>query len=263
MQENFQNPAPPGATLIHRLDPRTKLALLLTSFIMAVLPEQPAVAMLTAILVLAQVALAKAWGEVYRCRWLLLALLVFSLTVWSLLAQGPTPLFWRVSRESLAFGAATFLKFGTMMVAGLVLLATTRVEELFLGLVRLRVPYPAAFAFALALRWLPEVYQTALRVKEAQEVRGLGVPEGGPFTRLKRHLPLLVPIFLLTLRRTQTMSWALEARGFQAQRQRTYLLEIRMARRDWLALALAAACLGSFIALHLAGWDRIPGLVIR
>jgi len=180
MQENFQNPAPPGATLIHRLDPRTKLALLLTSFIMAVLPEQPAVAMLAAILVLAQVALAKAWGEVYRCRWLLLALLVFSLTVWSLLAQGPTPLFWRVSRESLAFGAATFLKFGTMMVAGLVLLATTRVEELFLGLVRLRVPYPAAFAFALALRWVPEVYQTALRVKEAQEVRGLGVPEGGP-----------------------------------------------------------------------------------
>jgi energy-coupling factor transport system permease protein len=150
-----------------------------------------------------------------------------------------------------------------MMVAGLVLLATTRVEELFLGLVRLGLPYPVAFAFALALRWVPEVYQTALRVKEAQEVRGLGLQKGGPFTRLKRHLPLLVPIFLLTLRRTQTMSWALEARGFQARRQRTYLLEIRMAPRDWLVLVLAAALLTGFIALHLAGWDRIPGLVIR
>jgi energy-coupling factor transport system permease protein len=263
MQENFLQAAGSGGTLVHRLDPRTKMALLLASFIMAILPERPAVAGVVAGLVLIHLALARAWGELYRIRWLLTALLVFSLTVWSLLAHGPTPLFWRVSRESLAFGAATFLKFGTMMVAGLVLLATTRVEELFLGLVRLRLPYPVAFAFALALRWVPEVYQTALRVKEAQEVRGLGVPRGGPFTRLKRHLPLLVPIFLLTLRRTQTMSWALEARGLQAHRQRTYFLEIRMAPRDWLALALAAALLSGFIALHLAGWDRIHGLVIR
>jgi energy-coupling factor transport system permease protein len=262
MQENFLRAAGSGGTLVHRLDPRTKLALLLASFVMAILPERPAVAGALAGLVLMQVALAGAWEELYRLRWLLTALFWFSLTVWSLLAQGPTPLFWRVSRESLAFGAATFLKFGSMMVAGLVLLATTRVEELFLGLVRLRLPYPVAFAFALALRWVPEVYQTALRVKEAQEVRGLGLDKGGPFTRLKRHLPLLVPIFLLTLRRTQTMSWALEARGFQAQRQRTYLLELRMAPRDWLALALGAVLLAGFIALHLAGWDRIQGLVI-
>jgi energy-coupling factor transport system permease protein len=263
MQENSLLPADSGLTPVHRLDPRTKLALLLASFIMAILPERPAVAGLAACLVLVHLALARAWGELHRIRWLLLALFLFSLTVWSLLAQGPTPLFWRVSRESLAFGAATFLKLGAMMLAGLALLATTRVEELFLGLVWLRLPYAVAFAFALALRWVPEVYQTALRVKEAQEVRGLAVQDGGPITRLKRHLPLLVPIFLLTLRRTQTMSWALEARGFQAHRERTYLLELRMAPRDWLVLALAAGLLGGFIALHLMGWDRIPGLSLR
>lgn len=260
MQEISLNPAASGLTLIHRLDPRTKLALLLASFIMAILPERPAVAGLAAFLVLVYLALARAWGELYRCRWLLLALALFSVSVWSLLAKGPTHLFWRVSQESLAFGIATFLKLGAMMLSGLVLLATTRAEELFLGLVRLRLPYAVAFAFALALRWVPEVYQTALRVKEAQEVRGLTLQEGGPFTRIKRHLPLLVPIFLLTLRRTQTMAWTLEARGFQAQRQRTYLLELKMAPRDWLVLALAAVLLGGFIALHLAGWDRIPGL---
>jgi energy-coupling factor transport system permease protein len=260
MQANYLNPEGSGPTLIHRLDPRTKLALLLASFIMAILPEAPAVAGLAACLVLVHLALARAWGELYRIRWLLLGLALFSVTVWSLLAQGPSPLFWRVSRESLAFGVATFLKLGTMMLAGLVLLATTRVEELFLGLVRLRLPYPVAFAFALALRWVPEVYQTALRVKEAQEVRGLTLQEGGPFTRLRRHLPLLVPIFLLTLRRTQTLAWNLEAKGFQAQPHRTYLLELNPGLRDWLMLALAMVLLGGFVALHLAGWDRIAGL---
>jgi len=260
MQANYPTWADSGVTVIHRLDPRTKLALLLASFIMALLPERPAVAGLAALLVLSHLALARAWGELLRCRWLLVALALFSVTVWSLLAQGPTPLFWRVSRESLAFGLATFLKLATMMLAGLVLLATTRVEALYLGLVRLRLPYPVAFAFALALRWVPEVYQTALRVKEAQEVRGLALQEGGPWTRLKRHLPLLVPIFLLTLRRTQTMAWALESRGFQARRYRTYLLEIQMSPRDWLALTLAGALLAGFLGLHLLGWDRIPGL---
>jgi energy-coupling factor transport system permease protein len=260
MQENNPISAPSAPTLIHRLDPRVKLALLLAAFLAALLPQRPEIVGLATLLVLIQVALARAWGELYRLSWLLCTLALFSVAVWSVLAQGPTPLFWRVSRESLAFGAATFLKLGTMMVAGLVLLATTPVEELFMGLVKLRLPYAGAFAFALALRWVPEVFATAQRVKEAQEARGLAWEEGGPITRLKRHLPLLAPIFLLTLRRSQTMAWALEARGFQMRPRRTFLLEIRMAPRDWLALGLAAALLAGFVALHLAGWDRIPGL---
>lgn len=261
MQENYPASGH-GATVMHRLDPRTKLALLLMSFVAAVLPERPEMAGLAALAVLAQTALARAWPDLYRSRGLLLVLSLFTVAAWSLMARGPTPLFWRVSVESLAFGVATALKLSAMLVAGLVLLATTRVEELFLALVKLRVPYPVAFAFALALRWVPEIFQTALRVKEAQDVRGLTLERGTPFSRLRRHLPLLVPIFLLTLRRSQTMALALEARGFQMRPERTYLLEIRMARRDWAALALATAILALFIACHLLGWDRLPGLVL-
>jgi len=260
MQENNPAAASSASTLIQRLDPRVKIALLLASFLAVLLPQRPEVVALAALLVLGHLALARVWGELYRLRWLLLILALFSLTVWSVLAQGPTLLFWRVSRESLAFGLATFLKLGTMMVAGLVLLATTPVEELFLGLVKLRLPYAGAFAFALALRWVPEVFITAQRVKEAQEARGLTWEQGGPLTRLQRHLPLLAPIFLLTLRRSQTMAWALETRGFQRSGRRTYLLELRMAPRDWLALGLAGAFLAGFITLHLLHLDQIPGL---
>lgn len=260
MQENNPAAAPPALTLIHRLDPRSKLALLLATFLAVLPPQRPEVVGLATLMVLGHVALAGAWGELRRIRWLLVAVTLFSVAVWSVLAQGPTPLFWRVSRESLAFGAATALKLGTMMVAGLVFLATTPVEELFLGLVKLRLPYAGAFAFALALRWVPEVFVTAQRVKEAQEARGLVWEEGRVWERLQRYLPLLVPIFLLTLRRSQTMSWALEARGFQRSPRRTYLLKIQMTYRDWLALGLAAAFLAGFITLHLLHLDQIPGL---
>jgi len=215
---------------------------------------------LATVVVLGHVTLAKAWRALIPIRWLLVTLALFSLGVWSWMAQGPSLLFWRVSRESLAFGAANFLKLSTMMVAGLTLLATTPAEELFLGLVRLRLPYAGAFAFALALRWVPEVFATAMRVKEAQEARGLSWEGGSPLDRLKRHLPLLAPIFLLTLRRSQCMAWALEARGFQMSPRRTYLLELRMSARDWLALGVAGLILAGFIYMHLLHWDRIPGL---
>ncbi|MDD3581316.1 MAG: energy-coupling factor transporter transmembrane component T [Desulfobacca sp.] len=197
-----------------------------------------------------------------RIKGLLITLLVLTILIWSFLAHGPTPLGFGVTWESLAFGVATALKLVSMLVAGVVLLSTTRVEEIFLALVKLRLPYPACFAFAMALRWVPEVLDTALRVKEAQQARGLDLESGGRGSRLKRHIPLLVPIFLLTLRRSQTMAWALEAKGFNCGRQRTYLLDIRFTGKDFLALTLGLMILGGFVAVHLAGMDRIPGLVL-
>ncbi len=262
MQGNNLSGARAPFTWIHRLDPRTKLLLLAASFVMVLLPESPLVVALATLVVLGHVTMARVWRALVPIRWLLVTLAFFSLGIWSVMAQGPTLLFWRISRESLAFGVANFLKLGTMMVAGLTLLATTPAEELFLGLVKFRLPYPGAFAFALALRWVPEIFATALRVKEAQAARGLSWEGGNPLERLKRHLPLLAPIFLLTLRRSQSMAWALESRGFQMSPRRTYLLETHLTWRDGLILGLAAVLLAGFIVLHVLHWDRIPGLII-
>ena len=229
---------------------------------MVLLPQSPLIVALAALLVLGHVTLARSWRAQAPIRWLLVMLALFTVGIWSVMAHGPTHLFWRISTESLAFGVANFLKLATMMAAGLTLLATTPTEELFLGLVKFRLPYAGAFAFSLALRWVPEVFATALRVKEAQAARGLSWEGGNPLDRLKRHLPLLAPIFLLTLRRSQSMAWALESRGFQMSPRRTYLLETHFPWRDILALVLAAVLLAGFITLRVLHADRIPGLII-
>ena len=238
---------------VHRLDPRTKLFLMLGSFAAAVLFFAPAPLLLLLGVLLLYGALAGALGNLRRIWALLLSIALISVVSWSVFMRGTTPLFWRVSQEGLAFGLGAAIKIDAMIVSGLIFLSTTKTEEITLGLISLRVPFGAAFAFSLAIRMVPTVIGTAVVVTEAQRSRGLDFGSGGPIRRMRSYIPLLVPIFLHTLRNTDQLAKALESRGFGARRERTSLLEIGFHRRDVIAMAFAVLTLGLFIVIRFAG----------
>jgi energy-coupling factor transport system permease protein len=239
-------------TAIHRLDPRTKLALLLGSFIAAVLFQRPGPLLALLLILLVYGAFGRSLGNLRRIWFLLLGIAIFSIASWSAFARGTTPLFWRVTRESLAYGVGAAIKIDGMIISGLIFLSTTRIEEIVLGLTRLRVPYRAAFAFSLGIRMVPTIIGTATTVMEAQRSRGLDLESGGPIARLRKYIPLLVPIFLHTLRNTDQLAKALESRGFGARRERTSYLEIGFHAADALALILGALSLAVFLGVRFA-----------
>jgi energy-coupling factor transport system permease protein len=236
---------------VHRLDPRTKLFLMLGSFAAAVLFFTATPLLLLLVVLLAYGALGGVLGNLRRIWALLLSIAAVSIVSWSIFADGSTPLFWRVTREGLVYGLAAAVKIDGMIVSGLVFLSATRTEEIVLGLIRLRVPFPAAFAFSLALRMVPTIIGTAVTVTEAQRSRGLDTESGGPLARMRTYIPLLVPIFLHTLRNTDQLAKALESRGFGARRERTSLLTIGFHARDAVALIVGAVVLGLFVAARL------------
>jgi len=237
-------------TAIHRLDPRTKLALLLGSFVAAVLFQRPGPLFALLLILLVYGAFGRSLENLRRIWFLLLGIAIFSIASWSVFARGTTPLFWRVTQESLAYGVGAAIKIDGMIISGLIFLSTTRIEEVVLGLIRLRVPYQAAFAFSLGIRMVPTIIGTAMTVIEAQRSRGLDLESGGPLARLRNHIPLLVPIFLQTLRGTDQLAKALESRGFGARRERTSYLEIGFHGADTLALALGALVLATFFVVR-------------
>jgi energy-coupling factor transport system permease protein len=237
---------------VHRLDPRTKLFLMVASFAAAVLFFTPGPLLVLLVVIVAHGALGRALGNLRRIWGLLLSIGLVSIVSWSLFAGGTTPLFWRVTLEGLRFGIGAAIKIDSMVIAGLIFLSTTRTEEIVLGLIRLRVPYRAAFAFSLAIRMVPTIIGTAITVTEAQRSRGLDLESGGPLARLRNHVPLLVPIFLHTLRNTDQLAKALESRGFGARRERTSYLEIGFHAGDGLALALGALILALFFVVRFA-----------
>jgi energy-coupling factor transport system permease protein len=239
------------ASPVHRLDPRTKVFLLFGSFVAAALYSQPGPLVALLLVLLVYGAIGRALRNLRRIWFLLLSIAIVSIVSWSVFAQGATPVFWRVTWEGFMYGLGAAIKIDSMIIAGLIFLSTTKTEEIVLGLIRLRVPYQAAFAFSLAIRMVPTIIGTAETVTEAQRSRGLDFTSGGPLARLRKHIPLLVPIFLHTLRNTDQLAKALESRGFGARRERTSYLEIGFHAADAVALVAGLLVLSIFLVVRL------------
>ncbi len=237
---------------VHRLDPRTKILLLLGSFVAAVLFFQPGPLFALLLVLLVYGATGKALQNLRRIWLLLLSIAIVSIVSWSVFARGSPPVFWRATWGGFLYGLGAAIKIDSMIIAGLIFLSTTKTEEMVLGLIRLRVPYQAAFAFSLAIRMVPTIIGTAVTVTEAQRSRGLDLTSGGPLARLRKHIPLLVPIFLHTLRNTDQLAKALESRGFGARRERTSYLEIGFHAADGFALAVGGLILAAFFVVRFA-----------
>ena len=92
------------------------------------------------------------------------------------------------------------------VVAGMIFLSTTRNEEVAIGLVRLGIPYRFAFAVSTALRLVPTIVATGLTIGQAQRSRGLDLDSGNLIQRIRKAPPLLVPVFVTTVRSTNVFS---------------------------------------------------------
>jgi energy-coupling factor transport system permease protein len=230
----------PGRSPLHRLDPRPKLFVLLAALLLAVATAGPLAPAVLLVAGLVGIGVAGAWPALRRVRGLVTTVFLVSVAIWSLPALAGI-LAGGARAETVVRGVAAGLKLAAMIVCSVLFLATTRNEELTLGLIRLGLPYPAAFAFSTALRLVPAFVGAAMMILSAQKSRGLDAETGSWLARARKHVPLLVPIVASTLRSTNTFAMALEARGFRARPGRTSLLTLRLTPGDWAAIAIAAA----------------------
>jgi energy-coupling factor transport system permease protein len=247
-------------TWVHRLDPRTKMFLLIGMFALAFVFLNPLYLLAVLAVVLIFGYMAQVLVNLKRIWFILVAIAIVSAILWSIFGSGRTPLFLFVEREAIIYGIGIALRLDITIIAGMIFLSTTRNEEVAIGLVRLGVPYRFAFAVSTALRMVPTIVATGLTIGQAQRSRGLDLESGNIIQRIRKHLPLLVPVFVTTIRSTNVFSMALESKGFGASPGRTYFLRIAMGRRDTLVLAVFVLLLAGCIALRVvAGHGGLEG----
>lgn len=250
-------------TWVHRLDPRTKIISLVLLFAIAIAMQHP---IATGLLFLAMMCLAwisRAIPNLKRVRVILTMVLTMSIILWALFARGPTVILGPFTVEGLLYGLGTGLKLASMIVAGIVLLTTTTNEEIAQGLNRLGIPYPICFAFSTALRMVPTIAETAATVIEAQRSRGLDFDSGSILERIRKYLPVLIPVFAGTFRKTDEFTMALDSKAFDPVGSRTNLIVCRMRTVDYFVLGIVLIALAIAIIGNVQGWVMIPGLDIR
>jgi len=252
-------------TRAHRLDPRAKILALLLVFSLCLVFNHPLYMGAMTLGILAAAAFSRALLNFWRLRFILLLLLVFGSLMWPLFARGPTPLWaWgplEVSRESLLYGIAMGLRLSSFVMAGLILLSTTRNEELTHGLIGLGIPHPVAFAFSTALRLIPTLAGAGATIIQAQVSRGLDLGSGNIFRRMGKFIPQAVPLFIYAIRYTNLLAIALESRGFSPGAKRTFYYDLRMTRADWGLVLFLSLLLGAalYLRLVLGAGAVLPG----
>ena len=252
-------------TWLHRLDPRTKLIGVAMIFALCLCFNHPLYMAPVTGGVLLLLVFSRSLSVLWTLRNIFVLLVLFSVLLWPLFVKGPTGLYrWQfveVSRESLLYGVAMGLRLSTFVMGGLLLLATTRHEEMSGGFIRMGLPYPMAFALTTALRLVPTFAGAGAMIIQAQVSRGLDLESKGLLARVRTFLPLAVPMFDCAIRYTNLLSMALESRGFSPGAPRTLYHEPRMMKKDWLSLLGLAICLVSFLYVRLVlHWGAvIPG----
>ena len=109
----------------------------------------------------------------------------------------------------------------------------------------------------LAFRLVPVFLDAAVTVVQAQRCRGFNFDEGNLVQRMRRYVPVIVPVFMGALRRADGMAMALEARGFQSQRSRTAFEQFTFRGRDAVALGVGLLVAAVYVVLWHSGYTSV------
>lgn len=259
----------PGNSLLHRIDPRIKTAvLLLFTMLLFVLKSFLAVLLLFGVIVLFWKVSGPGLGTVVLYIRFMLPLFLLLVLMQSLFYPGQTfllkPVIPRavpliggtgnISLEGVLFGLLLCLRVLTLMCTLPLLLFTTTIEELSLSMVSAGLSYKIAFTATTALNQLPRLRSEITDIMNAQKLRGFTAFDSGRlFAKLKAYPALVVPLVMTAMRRATLMGVAMDSRAFGAFRTRSYIVTLKTGKEDWLFL-LGALMLGALlVAINIAG----------
>ncbi|WP_134670495.1 energy-coupling factor transporter transmembrane component T family protein [Halorussus marinus] len=249
-------------TFVHRLDPRAKLAMVLALFVAAYMFEHPLAVATPLAVALGVLALTGGLRKLGRIKVVITALFLAGFLVWPAYApaRGPvvvsTPVF-DLTEYELLFALGRSERIVAFIVSGFAFITTTSNEEIVSGLRGLGVPYAFCFALGTALRLFPTFLGATGTVKQAQEARGLDLSAGGPLQRMRNYIPLLIPVLMTAVRNVNSQSMALEARGFDTDRERTFYDRRTFRAADWGVTALAVGVVVGVIGLWWLGVGQL------
>ncbi|MCL1828645.1 MAG: energy-coupling factor transporter transmembrane protein EcfT [Oscillospiraceae bacterium] len=251
----------PGNTIVHKLDPRTKLILTMV-YIISLFITGGYVSYIVMFAVLTGCVAASRIKPRNLIRGLKPVIFIIAFTaILNLFYTTGVPIvsFWIFTITYEGIGTAIFMMSRIMMlVMGTFLLTYTTsplaltdgVESLLNPLKKIKLPvHELAMMMSIALRFIPTLIEETDKIMSAQKARGADFETGSLFDRAKALLPVLIPLFVSAFKRADELATAMECRCYHGGEGRTRMKQLKWHFRDALALFLGAALISCRILL--------------
>ncbi|MEL7610151.1 MAG: energy-coupling factor transporter transmembrane component T [Bacillota bacterium] len=250
MEQKAQNA---NTTYFHRLDPRVKMALLITFTIYIFTTRNFIVisAMFAAVVLMwgtARIPLSRIAGMIK----FMIPIILFIVVVQALFQLGETDLvnpiipksvpviggIGRITKEGLIMGLAVSYRLITLILLMPLITYTTDIGRLALGLVKLGMPYKIAYIATTAFNMVPSMSEQVKDIMNAQKLRAFTVFENGKMLeKMKAYPALIIPMVVGAMKKSVLMGVAMDARAFGCSKKRTYVRDLAMRASDYVWLA--------------------------
>ena len=250
----------PGDTVVHRLDPRTKIVLLVV-YIVALFQASGwwsyalLIAATAAVMLLGKIR-AK---NIFKGLKPMLLIIVFTALLNMFYTPGrPVVEGWIITWEGIARSVQMILRI-TLLIAGTFLLTYTTspialtdgLEKLMSPLRRIGVPvHEMTLMMSMALRFIPTLIEETDKIMAAQKARGADFETGSLLRRAKALLPILVPLFVSAFRRADELAVAMESRCYHGGEGRTRMKQMKLQKIDFAAFVLGGLFLAAIFVMR-------------
>lgn len=236
----------PGESLIHRLDPRTKLISSIWFILLIFLASNFwSYALLAGIVLLAAYISEIPLSYYINGLKPLTFLILITVSLQLLFSQGETIVlnlgWFQITLEGIINAIKIIVRFVLIIFMSTILTLTTTpleiadgIESLLKPLKKVKVPVEEiALVLSIALRFVPTLIEETEKIMNAQRSRGVEFNVGSLVERMKKIVPLLIPLFISSIDRADQLATAMTARGYQGGDHRTKLRELNWENRDY------------------------------
>ena len=251
----------PSDTVVHRLDPRTKILLCIV-YIVCLFQADTWLAYGLILIVTGTIMVLAKIRPSNILKGLKPLLVIIALTcLLNLFYTKGTPVRdrWPITYEGIERAVQMMLRIVLLIAGTFILTYTTSPIELTDGLERLMNPlkklkfpvHEVSMMMSLALRFIPTLIKETDKIMSAQKARGADFESGNLIRRAKALIPVLVPLFVSAFRRADELAVAMESRCYHGGEGRTRMNPLKMNRTDLFALVFGVILLAGFILLRI------------
>lgn len=256
----------PGNSVVHRLDPRTKIIMVIV-YIAALFTAKSYVsyAVMAAFLIISVKISTIKFKMLFKGLKPLIIVIAFTAVLNLFFTNGDHVIFqvWRLrlTWEGVKTAVMMMLRL-VMLIMGTFLLTYTTspisltdgLERLLNPLKKIKVPvHELSMMMSIAMRFIPTLIEETDKIMSAQKARGADFETGSIFERAKALLPVMVPLFISAFRRADELAVAMESRCYHGGEGRTRMNVLSFKLNDGITLAVGLAVLALVIVLAVYG----------